>query len=78
MGWVVERIVHDLGRRWDSPVALAALRIIFTVNAISLAALDTSRLVVVLAAITGLGTIATFFNCPPVPLGSAFADLYEW
>jgi len=34
--------------------------IIFTVNAVSLAALDASRVVVVLAATTGLGAIGTF------------------
>ena len=35
--------------------------IIFTVNAVSLAALDASRVLVVLAATTGLGAIGTFF-----------------
>ena len=35
--------------------------IIFTVNAASLAALDASSVLVVLAATTGLGAIGTFF-----------------
>ncbi len=35
--------------------------IIFTVNAVSLAAFGASKVVVVLAATTGLGAIATFF-----------------
>ncbi len=49
-----------VGRR-NSPLLWLLYAVLFTVDAVALAALDAPRPVVVLSAITGLAAVTTFF-----------------